>query len=630
MSKKTIEQKYQKLDEIQHVLIRPGRYIGSVKPHTAQTWTINPRRKKFERHQLTWNPGFIKLFDEIVSNSVDESKREGSKLGIIKVNYDDDGRITVWDNGGIPVQIHSEHKQYIPEMIFGELRSGSNFDDDEDSVGTGQNGEGSSLVNIFSKEFIVETCDNKKKFVQTFTNNMTERSDPKVTRTKLNHTKITFMPDYEKLDAKFDDGNKAKLIKRVYDIAGCNPGLRVFLNGDLVSVRSFREYIRMYTDDFVYEENRQWRVGVGPSGEDGFQHVSFVNGEETQTGGTHIKYVREQITNKLRDHFKSKHKVDVRPADIANHLRLFIDATIVNPRYSSQTKDELITEVKDYKTSYTVSEKFIQTLIKSPIIQRILDWVQAKQNAAEAAELRKLSKAQTKTDPRRIVKLTDANEKRNRDECILFVTEGDSASKAIQSARDPQKHAVYPAKGKPANVRKVSVKQLIKPTKKGPSDFVEFMTVIGLSIGETVRHPKQLRYGQICFMTDADVDGSHIVGLFINLLYEFWPEMFEMGMVYRFITPLVKVKMGKKDLEFFNEESFHDWENDDTPKQKYTSKYFKGLGTSKTADFKQYLANMDKYMIPLTIEDDDDRDAISLAFDENRSDDRKEWLALAK
>lgn len=624
---KTIEQKYQKLDEIEHVLLRPSRYVGSVKPHSAHTWVLDEKTEKFNNEQLTWNPAFLKFFDEIISNSVDESKRMSSKLTVIKVSFDEGGKISVWDNGGIPVSMHKEHKQYIPEMIFGEMRSGSNFDDSDESVGTGQNGEGSSLVNIFSTEFKVETCDGKKKFTQTFTNNMRKRTKPKIVASTVPHTRITYTPDLKALGMEFDEGNRIKLVKRVYDIAACSPHLRVFLNGELIKIRSFEEYIKMYTNEYVFTKNRNWRIAVAPT-DDGFQHVSFVNTTETMTGGTHIKYIKDQIVNKLRAYFKKKHKIDVRPADIGNHFRLFIDATIVNPRYASQTKENLITEVREYKTEFTVTDKYIQELVESPIIQSVLDWVEAKANAAEKAELRKLSKTNTKSDPRRIVKLCDATEKRQRDKCILFITEGDSASKAIQSARSPKTMAVYPAKGKPPNVRKMDVKKLIKPTIKGDmSEFVELMTVIGLNIGEVVRHPKQLRFGQICFMTDADVDGHHIVGLFINMFHHFWPELFEMGMIYRFKTPLVKVKVGRKELEFFSEDEFDKWVKKTKP-SKFTKKYFKGLGTSKTADFKGYLDNMKKYLVPLTIENDEDRDAISLAFDDKRADDRKDWLAL--
>lgn len=621
---KTIEQQYQKLDEISHVLLRSGRYIGSTSNETALAWVVDDG--KFVQRSVTWNPGFLKLFDEIISNSVDESKRSGTSLDTIKVSFNStSGEISVWDNGGIPVEMHKEHQQYVPEMIFGELRSGSNFDDSQDSTGTGQNGEGSSLVNIFSRTFTVETCDGKKKFVQTFSDNMRKRTEPKITTSRTNHTRITYMPDYERMGIKLDAGNMAMLVKRVYDVAGCNPQLKVYLNDVQIRIKSFKDYVDMYgfAEAAVVEETDTWKVGLAPSGT-GFQHVSFVNTTETRTGGTHIEYVKKQLCEGIREHIQKKHKVDVKPSDIANHFLLFVNATIINPRYSSQTKDDLITPTSAYKTSYTMSDKFLKAILKTPIVQSVLDWAEAKARANELAEARKLNKENKKTSPRSIVKLSDATEERNRHECILFLTEGDSAGKAIQAARDARTMAAYPLKGKPLNVFDVKLKELL-----ANDEFVELMTIVGLQLGEAVRHPKQLRYGKLCFMTDADVDGHHIKGLLINMLYKFWPELFKFGMVYYFKTPLIKVKAGRKELEFFSEAEFKAWKlkNADT---NYTSKYFKGLGTSKTEDFKQYLSNMDKYLVPLTIEDAEDVLAIKLAFDSTMADDRKDWLAITE
>ena len=166
-----IEKKYQKLTDTEHVLLRPGMYVGSIKPHTEEVFLPMKGKDQFQLTEVTYNPGFLKLFDEIVSNSVDEHKRN-SKLNKVKVDIDmATGQISIWDNGGIPVKIHKEYDEWVPEMIFSNLKAGSNFDDTEDRVVVGTNGVGSTLTNIFSKEFIIETCDGKKQFVQTFKNN---------------------------------------------------------------------------------------------------------------------------------------------------------------------------------------------------------------------------------------------------------------------------------------------------------------------------------------------------------------------------------------------------------------------------------------------------------------------------
>lgn len=634
---KSIEARYKKLTDVEHVLLRPGRYLGSVKPHDAISWTVDEANGKMVKREVTWNPALLKMFDEVISNSVDESKRPGSKLDIIKVTVDQEtGEISVWDNGGIPVVIHKEHNQYIPHMIFGELRSGSNFDDSEDSTGTGQNGEGSSLVNIFSTKFIVETCDGKKKFKQIFSENMHKHGEPKVATAddKSGFTKITFTPDYDRLACKLDDGNMSKLIKRVYDIAGCNPNLKVSLNGKRVQINTFKDYVKMYTEEFVFEENDEWKVAVASSA-DGFQHVSFVNTTETSIGGTHITYIVNQIVDELRAFIKKKHKVDVKPSDVRNHMTLFINATIINPRYSSQTKEDLITEPKDYKTSFKVSDKFIARLIKSPVIQDVLDWVAARERANEMAELRSMNKDLDKKNPKHVDKFIDATTK-DRKEAILFLTEGDSASGGIKNARDSKIMGVFPMKGKPPNAYEKSIKELIgadKKDKKEDNTFVKIMTITGLQLGVPIKKIEDIRFGMIVIATDQDLDGISIRGLLISSFYKYWPELFDMGIIYVLNTPLAKVKYKKSTLEFYSMPELDVWRAEHEG-ESYHTKYYKGLGTSTDTEWEDYLApeKLTNNLVKITAETAQDSEMLRLLFskEQGMTDKRKEWLNIAE
>ena len=225
-----IEKKYQKLTDTEHVLLRPGMYVGSIKPHTEEVFLPMKGKDQFQLTEVTYNPGFLKLFDEIVSNSVDEHKRN-TKLNKVKVNIDmSTGLISIWDNGGIPVKIHKEYDEWVPEMIFSNLKAGSNFDDTEDRVVVGTNGVGSTLTNIFSKEFTIETCDGKKQFVQTFKNNMSDRTKAKITNKKTAYTKITYLTDFKRFGLKGINKNHYLMItKRLIDIAACNPTLKDIL-----------------------------------------------------------------------------------------------------------------------------------------------------------------------------------------------------------------------------------------------------------------------------------------------------------------------------------------------------------------------------------------------------------------
>ena len=194
---KSIEEKYRKLSDIEHVLLRPGMYVGSTKPREEEVHLLG-ESGKFERRKITYNPAFLKIFDEIVSNSVDEHRRN-PKLNELRVTVDNaSGAVTVWDNGGIPVVKHSEYDEWVPEMIFSNLKAGSNFNDDEERLVAGTNGVGSTLTNIFSKRFRIRTADRKNAFQQTFSNNMRERSEPKVLKWKEGFTEIQFEPDIER------------------------------------------------------------------------------------------------------------------------------------------------------------------------------------------------------------------------------------------------------------------------------------------------------------------------------------------------------------------------------------------------------------------------------------------------
>lgn len=628
MNQKTIEQKFRKLNDVEHALIRPGRYIGSVKPHTAETWLIGGYPQvddgKMVRQEITWNPGLIKLFDEVISNSVDHSKRpEGAHLDSIRVEIDmTKGQISVMDNGGIPVVKHGEYDELVPTLIFGYLRSGSNFDDTDDTDVTGQNGEGATLTNIFSTSFSVETCDGKKKFRQTWTNNMRKRTEASVSPAagSKGYTKITFTPDYAHLQTQLDDGSAAKLVKRVYDIAGCNPKLKVYLNGSRISIKSFEDYVRLYVDEFEFENSGDWQVAVAHSTEGNFQHVSFVNTTETVQGGTHVGYVSQQIAAALRELILKKYKVDLKPSEILNHLHIFINARIIRPRYDSQTKETLITETKEFKTAWSPSEKFIKALFKSKIIESILIWVEAKAHALEMAALKELNKDVDKADPRRVEKFSDAIEKIDRRKCELYLTEGDSARKSIQEARGKNPFiGSFALKGKPLNITDCERKDILEN-----AEIKNILLVTGLKIGVEVKAVRDLRFGKIVIMSDQDLDGFHVASLLLNFFGHFWPELFRLGMIYRIATPLVIATLKKGEMiEFMTDEAYEEWAKS---APKHSARRYKGLGTFTTPVFKRVIENREKYLVRFSELEAKDAESLSLAFDGARADDRKEWL----
>ena len=577
----SIEKKFRKLDDITHVLQRPSMYIGSIKPHTSKKYILVDG--KMCPLELTYNPGLLKIFDEIITNSVDEHKREGSKLDTIKVNIRG-GKFEVWNNGGIPVVKHKEEDQWIPEMIFSNLKAGSNFDDSEDRTWAGTNGVGSSLTNIFSKEFTISTCDGKNSFLQVFSNNMRDKTNPTIKRNKNNHTCITFTPDYEKfgLDG-LDEANTDLIKKRVYDIAGCNPTLKIYLDDVLINIKSFEDYIKFYREDYFFETNKDktWSLGIAHS-QEGFQQISFANTTETYDGGNHVDYILSQIISQLREFFQKKHKVDVKPSELKNHIQIFLCSTVINPGFSSQTKEKLITEVKDFGFTFEVSEKLIKSILKSEIVNSVLDWIQQKKSADENKLARELNKNLSKI---KVEKLIDAKGK-DRWKCSLALFEGDSASSAFRKYRDPQTQGAFSLRGKFINAMEITNQKLV-----GNNEVVNLMGALGLKLGQKVV-PGTLRYGKILFYCDADHDGSSIVGLLINFLFKYWPELFENPMVYKAETPIVVSKNNKtkKKISFYTQEDYNNWMNSVNTKE-WEIEYKKGLGALVDDEYKEIINN---------------------------------------
>jgi DNA topoisomerase-2 len=422
---KKIEDKYKVLSHIDHILLRPQTYLGSNKPHTSIKWVCVD--EKMLKKEITYTPSFLKIFDEIITNCCDENKRNPDTLNIIKVNVDkDNGIISIYDNGGIPILLHKEHNKYVPEVIFGTLMSGSNYDDNDERTGAGVNGYGSKLTNVFSKEFVVSSCDGKNSFYQVFSNNMRDRNEPKIKKNKTNHTEIKYKPDFEKFG--LDDINEEHYLliyKRVIDIAGCNPSIKVFFNNIEIKIKSFEDYVKYYETEYYIESNqdKSWNIAISHSNE-GFQQVSFVNTTETYDGGTHVDYILNQILTQLREFFQKKHKVDVKPSELKNHIAIYLDVTVVNPMFSSQTKEKLITEVKDFGHIHQISEKLIKWILKSEIVNSILDWIQRKKEADENKLTRELNKNISKI---KVDKLIDAKGK-TRNLCSLAIFEGDCLS----------------------------------------------------------------------------------------------------------------------------------------------------------------------------------------------------------
>jgi DNA topoisomerase-2 len=372
--------------------------------------------------------------------------------------------------------------------------------------------------------------------------------------------------------------------KRLIDIAAANPGLRVTFNKEKFRFKSFLEYVKLYVDDALFESSENWEFAFAPSN-GSFQSVSFVNSIETKDGGTHINYILNQAVEKLRVLIKKRHKVEVKPAEIRNHIFLFVNATVFNPAFSSQTKEKLITEPKDFGSSHILSDKLAMRIFQSEIVKSLLDWIDRKKDAEERAQLRKLNK---NLDTTKIQKLIDAKSRGDRDKCVLGIFEGMSALSAVRKFRDPQSFGAFPLKGKFLNVNELKPSDVIKNR-----EVVDLMGSLGLRLGEA---PENLRYGKIYIYTDADPDGDAIAALLINFFAKFWPELFTENRIFRIMTPIVVAQKGKQTMSFYTNGDYHKWFNEIDPKP-WSIEYKKGLASLEDVEYNDIIRNPNTLLI---------------------------------
>lgn len=679
-SAKTLSEIYQKKTPIQHILDRPDTYVDSLKVQEDVMDIYDDDLQKITKKNIKSVPALYKIFDEIIVNAFDHTKTD-STCDTIKVSIDKEkNEISVFNNGkGIDVEIHPEHKIYIPELIFGELLTSTNYDDTEARTTGGRNGYGAKLTNIFSTKFVVETVDEerKRKFHIEFSDNMSKRTKPKVTDYKLkSYTQITFVPDLKKFGLEsLSDDIIGLFKKRVYDIAGLGEKLKVYYNDKKIESNNFKKYISLYYPDeeVHYDEQERWKVGVIYKPDNNFEQKSFVNGICTYKGGNHVEYVMKGIIKKVKDAILKKNKdLKIKDELIKENLIIFIDSTIVNPAFSSQTKEELKTKQSEFGTTYEMNDKIVTKIVKSGIVEFIIDLAKNKEKS-----ILKNTDGKKTNNIKGIPKLEDAEWAGTKKsvQCRLILTEGDSAKGLAMAGRSAVeegncKYGVFPLKGKLLNVREATSKQLLEN-----EEIINIKKILGLQHNKEYSTVSELRYSSVVILTDQDSDGFHIKGLLMNFFHYFFPSLLKLNFIHSLATPIVKAIKGKDTKTFYNLTEYEDWKKKvDT--NTWHIKYYKGLGTSNREEAKEYFNNFetklikytyaDKSLFPIdeikggekedvddlaesetsskrsnkkgttkklkttTVEDTNKEhicyEAMTLAFDKKRADDRKVWL----
>ena len=590
---KKIEEKYQELSEIQHILQRSGMWVGSTKSEEKESFIYNTKTGKFEMRITNYIPAMLKVVDEVISNSCDEFRRKDN-MGLTELRVvmnKDNGEIIVRDNGGIPIVKHKEAGVYVPEFIFGRLRTSSNYDDTEDRNVIGTNGVGSALCNVFSTFFEIESADGKNEFHRSWSNNMEKLNDDlKVTKCdkKTHYTQTRFRLDFSRFETDlktFDDDFINIIHKRCIDAAAANPGLKVVFNcgGEDIEwkFKKLDEYIDLYSNilniaDKIPFENDLCTALIFP---DSSVDVGFVNGAECSKG-THMKALRNEINQAVVDYISKKDKIkDLTARGVDNKYSVFININVSNPAYDSQTKDTLTTPVekfaKDEKIKWEVNEKFLNKIIKSEIVALVRDWYKQKTAAEDEKALRKINRETNKGLKRPDKYITCSSRRKN--ERQLWIFEGDSAKAGFRGGRNPDIQAGYTMRGVPLNCYGMTPLQIMKN-----EVFNDIVTILGLKWGKEF-DINELNFGKIVISTDADVDGDKIASLLL-LFFNNWPELIEKGIVCRSISPIIISRKGKDCKKFYTMEEF---KAEEKKLKGYSHKYAKGLGGLSNQESKE-------------------------------------------
>lgn len=618
MSKQHRSNKIEVLSDQAHCRKRPGMYLGSTDTQKEHRWALHPEYYDWiQFRELEYVPGIVKMFDEVISNSIDEALRtDFDHANQIDVEIGADHSISISDNGrGISSDVNAEHGKTEVELAFTQLRAGSNFSEDS-FVSIGTHGLGASLVNIMSEWFIAKSCDGNKTIkVQSRWDDTQDALLSSVQQLKKGKrgTSVTFRPDFSLFAV---DGLTTDILclieKRVRDLAVCFPQIRFRWQKKIIRESTFRKYINQIAESYEVFENDKVKIAVLPSEER--NHISFVNGIDVYEGGSHLDLVRQTIGSKLVEKLNKKYKkLNLRLPDVTNKTCwVIITNDIPNPKFRSQTKEFITNNAKDFGDVFDGidNEAFLKRILKNDdIIDPIIETKKLRLEAKERVELKKKSRAIKKI---RVPKHVPANG--DPDKTMLFITEGDSAAGMLTNVRNPDLHGCFPLRGKPLNTWGKKPGQILKN-----AELQQLMSVLGLEFGS---EPDEMNYGYIKILCDADQDGYAIASLLLAF-FSHWPKLFEDNRIQIVRCPiLVASKSGKKDQRFYSVRAYTEARESGKVDDSWKMTYLKGLGSLTEDEYERLINSPVEDNITITA---DSLDALELAFGKN-AEGRKAWL----
>lgn len=644
-----MEKTYEKKDPIDHILLRPDMYVGSTSlKERDENVCIEDEggALKIVKKRIQASAAIIRIFIEILSNAVDNVNE---KCSAIKVEINKSGFTSVWNDGDhIPIKMNEKENMYNHTLIFGNLLTGSNYDDTISRTVSGKNGVGAKVCNVFSTSFTVEGYDpiNKRTFKQTWENNMKNAGEVFVQENQKGtaFTKVTYTPDFSRFGLESYTDDLISLYTKYLIDAAMLTKKKVYLNNKLLEVKNLVEYSKLYSSSDRDEDEVSVSSSASSSKKEllsiilpnneivltpsNGEHecISFVNGICTKMGGIHVDTWSEVLFRPIVDKLNTKKdKPQINIKEVKQFFRIFVNCVLPNPEFSSQEKEKL------------ENPKPVNINVKSTEISRIMKWsvISDMQDIIKSKEMSVMKKSEKKKkgfvkidgyDPANLCGGKKSNE------CCLIICEGLSAKtyavagiqKGVYGKVGRDFMGILSLTGKCLNVRNSNPTIIAK--NKVITNLIQALNLqYGLDYLVQTNFDA-LNYGRVILLTDSDVDGIHISGLIMNFFHSLFPTLLERDppFLVSMATPIVRVFNKGGDILFYDENRFKAYALSQT--KNFKSKYYKGLGTTKSEDVPDTFGEkMIEY-----ISDEKLNTTINKVFHKNYTNDRKRWIESYK